>query len=92
MTVKVDPRYLGEIQEHIKDLMLKFGVRHTSGQRNEELVIALMVLKGVTSLLLASMAKAINLDKDVLLEQFVNEVKDQFQIFDEFERTQKRFN
>ena len=90
--VKVEPRYILEIQAHIEKLISGFGKRHSSGQRNEDLVIVLMVLKGLTSSLLASMAKVIDLDKNVLLQQFIDEIKDQFQIFDEFERTQKKFN
>jgi hypothetical protein len=90
MTIKVEPRYIAEIQSHIEKLILSFGKLHSGGQRNEDCVIALMVLKGLVSGLLASMAKVIDLDKDTLLKEFVDEVKDQFEIFNEFERKEKK--
>jgi hypothetical protein len=91
MTVKVENRHLLEIQTHLEKNIMWFGKKHADVKvRNQDCVIALMVLKGLTACLLAGMAKTIGLDKDVMLEKFVEEIKDSFLIFDEFEKTKEK--
>jgi hypothetical protein len=85
----VESRHMNEMMVKLERMILGFGSHHSRGGRNEDVVIALVLLKSLVSLLLASMAKVIGLDRQALLSEFTEEIKDQYQIFDDLETSQK---
>lgn len=91
MTVKIEQCHLLEIQSHLEKNIKWFAQKHANRKvKNEDCVVMLMVLKGLVSCLLASLAKTINLDKNTLLSEFTNEIKEAFLIFEEFEKTKEK--
>lgn len=83
----VESRKFNETLHHLEQVTFEFGRRNSSGAHLEEIEIALLMVRSYTALMLATIAKVLDdKPKEILLDRFVQEIKDQFFCFDEIEK------
>lgn len=84
--MNIEHRKFAELMTHLETCVKSFAKENTRGEKDEDMLIMLLCVKSFLSLMVASIAKVLDdKPKEKLLENMMEEIKDQFLCFDELE-------